>query len=137
MSRITKVLIAAVGILAIAACLWFIVTGPRPADPEGLRARVRGFFGMRDNRGDADYIRRKEIRRCQDNLVQLETYKFMWASENQTTNDTPTWDDLRQFFPDHWSNGIPVCLAGGTYTIGRVGEKPRCSVGGDGHSLRP
>ena len=115
MSRITKALIAAVGILAIAACLWFIVTG----------------------RGDADYIRRKEIRRCQDNLVQLETYKFMWASENQTTNDTPTWDDLRQFFPDHWSNGIPVCLAGGTYTIGRVGEKPRCSVGGDGHSLRP
>ena len=119
---------AVLAILVIAACVLVIVGGPRPADPEGLRARVRGFFGMRDNR----------IPRCHDNLVQLETYKFMWASENQTTNDSPTWDDLRQFFPDHWSNGIPVCPAGGTYTIGRVGEKPRCSVGGGyRHSLLP
>jgi len=129
--RIMKALIGAAILtsLVIAACLLFIVGGPRPSDPEGLRARIRGFFGMRDNR----------IPRCHDNLARLEIFKFEWASENhKTTNDTPTWDDLRQNFPDRWSNSIPVCPAGGTYTIGRVGEKPRCSIGGGyRHSLLP
>jgi hypothetical protein len=73
MSSIMKALIGAVvlPILVIAACLLFIVGGPRPADPEGLRARIRGFFGMRDNR----------IPPCHDNLAQLEIFKFQWASE--------------------------------------------------------
>ena len=77
---------------------------------------------------------------CHANLVMIDLSKRMWASEgNKGTNDTPTWEDLRPYFPDwmtnnlnsrHWSNGRPVCPAGGTYTIGRVGETPRCSVGG-------
>jgi hypothetical protein len=77
---------------------------------------------------------------CHENLVLIDLSKRMWASEgNKTTNDTPTWDDLRPYFPDwltnnvnsmHWTNGRPVCPAGGIYTIGRVGEAPRCSIGG-------
>lgn len=115
--------------VVIAACLLFFVAGPRPDDPEGFRARVRGVLGMRDNR----------IPRCHGNLVQLELFKDQWASENRkSTNDTPTWDELRPSFPDRWSNSIPVCPAGGTYTLGRVGEKPRCSVGGGyRHALLP
>ena len=79
-----------------------------------------------------------KIPRCHDNLRRIELAKFNWAgNEAKTTNDTPTWDDLRLYFPDSWSNGIPVCPAGGTYTIGRVGEQPRCSVGGGyDHSLQ-
>jgi len=87
MSRIMKAFIgmAVLAVLVIAACLLLIIGGPRPADPEGLRARVRGFFGMRDNR----------IPRCHNNLAQLEVFKLMWTSENhKTTNETPTWDDL-------------------------------------------
>jgi hypothetical protein len=79
-----------------------------------------------------------KIPRCHDNLRQIELAKLLWAGdEAKTTNDTPTWNDLRLYFPDSWSNSIPVCPAGGTYTIGRVGEQPRCSVGGGyDHSLQ-
>jgi hypothetical protein len=79
---------------------------------------------------------------CHDNLMRIELAKYDWASENdKTSNDIPTWDDLRPYLPDlpnsrHWSNGLPVCPAGGTYTIGRVGELPKCSIGGGyNHSL--
>jgi hypothetical protein len=34
-------------------------------------------------------------------------------------------DDIAPYFP----NGIPKCPAGGTYTIGKVGEPPTCSLG--------
>src|SRR5208282_1525112 len=76
---------------------------------------------------------------CHFNLMQLELCKIDWAQDyNKTTNDTPTWDDLRPYFPDRWSNSIPVCPVGGTYIIGRVGEQPRCSIGGGyDHSLLP
>ena len=68
---------------------------------------------------------------CHSNLMNLELIKMDWAGENnKTTNDTPTWDDLRSYFPESWSNNIPVCPAGGTYILGRVGELPRCSIGG-------
>jgi len=77
--------------------------------------------------------------RCYSNLMQLELFKLNWASENnKATNDTPTWNDLRPYFPDSWSNNIPVCPAGGTYIIGKVGEQPKCSIGGGfDHSLLP
>jgi len=53
--------------------------------------------------------------------------KEMWARENyKTTNDVPTWDDLA-VGPNRYLKEKPNCPAGGTYTIGRVGELPRCS----------
>jgi hypothetical protein len=80
---------------------------------------------------------------CHENLVQIDLAKRQWAGDyDKTTNDTPTWDDLRPFFPDwltnsvYWTNGRPICPDGGVYTIGRVGELPRCSIGGGyTHSL--
>lgn len=73
---------------------------------------------------------------CVNNLRIIEECKTQWALEkNKTTNDTPNWDDIRPYFPDRWSNSIPVCPEGGTYTIGRVGEPPTCSIGGSRHSL--
>ena len=56
----------------------------------------------------------------------------MWEGNRTTaeaTNDAPTWDDLRPYFPYTWSNSIPVCPDGGVYTIGRLGENPKCSIG--------
>lgn len=62
---------------------------------------------------------------------------------NKGSDDSPTWDDLRPYFPDwatnglvRWTNG-PVCPEGGIYTIGRVGETPRCSIGGYSHAVSP
>ena len=80
--------------------------------------------------------RRPKISMCKINLEMISISKLMWASENgKTTNDIPTWDDLRE----HWSGpalkGIPICPEGGTYTINRVRERPTCSIGGSRHSM--
>jgi hypothetical protein len=63
---------------------------------------------------------------CIFNLRQIEAAKQQWALEfHKSTNDVPTWDDLvgRGFLEK-----MPRCPQGGTYTIGRVGELPSCSI---------
>lgn len=79
--------------------------------------------------------------RCADNLMIIEECKDNWAHDNgKKPNDAPTWDDLKSELHSYavqygWTNDVPVCPDGGTYTIGRVGEKPTCSIGGPKHSL--
>ena len=65
---------------------------------------------------------------CVNYLKELEYAKEYWANENnKTTNDTPTWEDLRPYL-----KGSPFkCPNGGTYTIGRVSELPSCSISND------
>src|ERR1017187_3864150 len=88
-----------------------------------------GLIGCRQSRS-------AKISLCVDNLRHIQISKIMWAdNEYTTTNDVPSWDDLRFYFPERWSNGIPICPAGGSYKINRVGELPTCSIGGPGHSL--
>jgi hypothetical protein len=74
---------------------------------------------------------------CVNNLRQIDSAKYQWALQyNKTTNDTPTWNDLLPFVSRNGTtNDIPICPAGGTYTIGRVGVPPTCSIGGINHSL--
>ena len=88
--------------------------------------------------------RSSKIPPCHELLVLTDLAKHDWAAdESKTSNDIPTWDDLRPYFPDWatnlvvWTNGRPVCPDGGTYTIGRVGEPPRCSIGGYSHAVSP
>jgi len=79
--------------------------------------------------------RTAQINRCKDNLYHLQIFKYTWKGEQgKTTNDTPTWDDLWDQIASKWSNA-PICPAGGTYKLNRVGEPPTCSIGGDGHSM--
>jgi hypothetical protein len=69
---------------------------------------------------------------CINNLRMIAAAKNEWALENgkTTTNDIPTWDDLRPYL----SVPVPlVCPAGGTYTINAIGQLPTCSV--PGHQL--
>jgi sensor domain CHASE-containing protein len=78
---------------------------------------------------------------CVNRLMQIEAAKVEWALEhNKTTNDVPTWDDIYPYlssdFTNRWfTNGRPVCPEGGTYTLGRVGVPPTCSIGGSRHSI--
>jgi hypothetical protein len=66
---------------------------------------------------------------CIANLKRLEGAKQTWAVENhKTTNDAPDMSDLTSFLKEHLA-----CRAGGVYTVGRVGEKPKCSI--KGHEL--
>jgi hypothetical protein len=72
---------------------------------------------------------------CRYNLLVIESAKQMWAW-GRSSKDEPCWADLRAGFPQDWTNGMPFCPAGGTYTIGRVGDPAKCSVGGEGHTLQ-
>ncbi len=84
-------------------------------------------------------IRARSIRSsapCINRLRLIEGAKEEWAIEQgKTTNDTPTWPDLFPYiylpsFTNNWfTNGVPVCPEGGTYTLGRVGVQPICSLG--------
>ena len=71
------------------------------------------------------------------NLMQIELVKKQWADDRVgSTNDAPTFSDLRPYLPD-WqtnhifmTNGQVVDPDGGVYTIGRVGEQPSCLIDG-------
>ena len=61
---------------------------------------------------------------CINNLRMIDAAKAQWALEKGKNNgDVPTRDDLLPYLR-RW----PVCPAGGTYTIGAIGEPPTCSV---------
>jgi len=77
----------------------------------------------------ADYSRTT----CRANLQMLQSAKETWMLEHRkTTNDIPPDFDLFGAAPALMREK-PTCPSGGSYTIGRVGEKPRCSV--TGHTL--
>jgi hypothetical protein len=61
---------------------------------------------------------------CTRGLLAIHQAKNLWAEKNQkTTNDTPTAEDLAPFV-----RRMPACPGGGTYTFGRVGDLPTCSI---------
>lgn len=73
---------------------------------------------------------------CHYNLLVIEATRQKWELLHPgTPNDLPSWANLRADFPHDWTTGMPVCPAGGAYTIGRVGEDAKCSIGGEGHKL--
>lgn len=63
---------------------------------------------------------------CINNLRQIDGAKQQWALENhKTTNDIPTFNDVAPYMK------LPlVCPKGGTYSVGRMDEPPRCTFGG-------
>jgi hypothetical protein len=75
---------------------------------------------------------------CVMHLRQIAGAKEQWGVENhKTTNDTPSWDDIKPYLSHE---EVPRCPDGGTYTLGRVGSLPRCSlgpafVGGKSHEI--
>jgi hypothetical protein len=72
-------------------------------------------------------------RNCIVTLKQIQQAKEVWALENRKTEkDLPAQSEL--FGPQGYMQKIPLCPQGGIYTIGSVGEPPRCSV--TGHTLQ-
>ena len=66
---------------------------------------------------------------CAMNLRSIEGAKAQWASDNnKTTNDVPTDSDLLGC--TRYIREKPQCPKSGVHVIGRVGDKPRCSVRG-------
>jgi hypothetical protein len=63
---------------------------------------------------------------CIARLKTIDGSKARWASEHgKSTNDFPTWADLRPYMSR--TGDIPICPAGGGYKIGRVGEPASCA----------
>jgi hypothetical protein len=91
--------------------------------------------------GVPNFIRARSTRAaypCINNLRIIDAAKQQWMLDRgKTTNDMPTWDDIRPYLPDRWSNSIPACPDGGVYTLGRVRQSPTCSLGDTqpGHKL--
>lgn len=68
---------------------------------------------------------------CRSYLRMIEGAKEQWAMEhNKTAADTPTEQEIGLFLP---GGRMPVCPQGGTYTIGKIGADPTCSL--PGHQL--
>ena len=71
---------------------------------------------------------------CINNLRQIDGAKNEWALENDKKAGTPVTEaDIKQYIKLDANGNLPKCPAGGTYTIGKVGEPPTCSV--PGHKL--
>ena len=66
---------------------------------------------------------------CVMHLRTIDGAKATWALENKKLpTDTPTDADL--FGPTNYIREKPACPRFGKYTLGKVGEKARCSVAG-------
>ena len=67
---------------------------------------------------------------CINNLRQLDAAKQQWALEkNKSVDARPTEEDLAPYLGSQKLR----CPSGGHYTLGAVGENPRCSI--PGHAL--
>jgi outer membrane lipoprotein-sorting protein len=68
---------------------------------------------------------------CINNLRQIDAAKNEFALEKGKANGAAvTEDDIKPYLT---GGTMPVCPSGGTYTIGKVGDKPTCSI--PGHEL--
>jgi hypothetical protein len=67
---------------------------------------------------------------CINNLRQIDGAKEQWVLETHAKlGDIAPTSEVASFIKGR----LPICPQGGTYTIGRGGENPKCSV--PGHSL--
>lgn len=68
---------------------------------------------------------------CINNLRQIDAAKNQFALEKGKANGDPVTEaDITPYLR---GGVLPKCPSGGTYTIGKVGENPTCSI--PGHEL--
>ena len=72
---------------------------------------------------------------CIANLKHIDGAKAQWASEKKP--EAAVVPQLTDLTPYLKGGLLPVCPAGGTYTLGAVNEPPRCSHADRGHTLTP
>ena len=66
---------------------------------------------------------------CVNNLHQIDGAKNEWALENGKTNGVVcTESDIKPYIKLDAKGNLPKCPLGGTYTIGKIGESPKCSL---------
>ena len=73
---------------------------------------------------------------CYFNLLRIEASKDQWYGQVGGTNISPSWSVIGPYFWKGASNGMPICPKHGVYTIGKLTEVAKCSIGGPGHSIQ-
>lgn len=72
---------------------------------------------------------------CINNLRQLDAAQQQWTLENPTTtNDRPTWEQISPYLLG--GRRRLVCPQGGTYSLSRTGDHPKCSLGPPRHAVQ-
>ena len=98
--------------------------------PPGIR--LIPFFNSGSTRAMSTTISQRNA--CINNLRQIDAAKNEFALEKGKANGTPvTEDDIKPYIKLDADGNLPKCPSGGIYTIGKVGEKPICSI--PGHEL--
>jgi hypothetical protein len=82
-------------------------------------------------------VHRAEFNFCINNLRLIDSAKKQWALENHKTNGNVTWEDLRPYIGVGPELQMPKCPDGGVYIVGKLGEPPKCSIGGPDHTFLP
>jgi hypothetical protein len=73
---------------------------------------------------------------CVNNLRLIDSAKAQWALEHHKTNGAPvTWKDVLPYIGRGAEGEMPRCPEGGIYILGKIGEPPKCSMGGRQHTL--
>ncbi|MEW6307097.1 MAG: hypothetical protein AB1705_26840 [Verrucomicrobiota bacterium] len=67
---------------------------------------------------------------CIANLRQIEGAKEIWDTDQGTNGAAPTATDIAKLLK---GQQLPICPAGGTYSMSGVNQKPSCTVAG--HTL--
>ena len=100
------------------------------ASPEQLNPAARAAFAARYGLAPTN-TEQSATAACINNLRQIDGAKQQWALENQKPPSALlTAADLKPYMR---SNALPVCPAGGVYTLNPVNIPPICSI--PGHAL--
>ena len=96
----------------------------------GWRDRVSELYY--DLKFSLPWNRRPPNGSCIANLKQIDGAKATWALEQKKAkSDIPTTNEL--YGVTNYIRDAPYCPQGGTYTLGRVDQKVRCSI--PGHTI--
>ena len=77
---------------------------------------------------------------CINNLRAIEASKQSWAIDNHRTNGPVSWSDIHPYLTKVQQEQrrkveMPHCPDGGIYTLGDIGDLPKCSI--KGHETVP
>jgi len=105
--------------------------------PRGVRLTASPFGAAATTTSSTSDSASAEVNQrnaCINNLRQIDGAKNEFALEKGKANGTAVTEaDIKPYIKLDANGNLPKCPAGGTYTIGKVGELPTCSI--PGHAL--